>query len=130
MMDSTKYQVGYFPVDGKYNKWVNKDHIEHPPVWCRDVYKRQVGYFPIKVRTAIVPVCNIGAGFGLPLCVVGCIFAFEPLVYIGLVLFSLATVFQLVTLPVEFNASRRALEFIGSSDLVTKEEYTLSLIHI
>ena len=34
MMDSTKYQVGYFPVDGKYNKWVNKDHIEHPPVWC------------------------------------------------------------------------------------------------
>ena len=83
-----------------------------------------VGYFPIKVRTAIVPVCNIGAGFGLPLCVVGCIFAFEPLVYIGLVLFSLATVFQLVTLPMEFNASRRALEFIGSSDLVTKEEYT------
>lgn len=34
MMDSTKYRVGYFPVDGKYNKWVNKDHVEHPPVWC------------------------------------------------------------------------------------------------
>ncbi len=81
------------------------------------------GYFPIKVRTAIVPVCNIGAGFGLPLCILGCIFAFEPLVYIGLILFSLATVFQLVTLPVEFNASRRALAFIESSDLVTRDEY-------
>lgn len=81
------------------------------------------GYFPIKVRTAIVPVCNIGAGFGLPLCILGCIFAFEPLVYIGLILFSLATVFQLVTLPVEFNASRRALAFIESSDLVTQDEY-------
>lgn len=81
------------------------------------------GYFPIKVRTAIVPVCNIGAGFGLPLCVLGCIFAFEPLVYIGLILFSLATVFQLVTLPVEFNASRRALAFIKSSDLISLDEY-------
>lgn len=81
------------------------------------------GYFPIKVRTAIVPVCNIGAGFGLPLCVLGCIFAFEPLVYIGLILFSLATVFQLVTLPVEFNASRRALAFIESSDLISRDEY-------
>ena len=81
------------------------------------------GYFPIKVRTAIVPVCNIGAGFGLPLCILGCIFAFEPLVYIGLILFSLATVFQLVTLPVEFNASRRALAFIESSDLISRDEY-------
>lgn len=81
------------------------------------------GYFLIKVRTAIVPVCNIGAGFGLPLCVLGCIFAFEPLVYIGLILFSLATVFQLVTLPVEFNASRRALAFIESSDLISRDEY-------
>ncbi len=81
------------------------------------------GYFPIKVRTAIVPVCNIGAGFGLPLCVLGCIFAFEPLVYIGLILFSLATVFQLVTLPVEFNASRRALAFIESSELISRDEY-------
>lgn len=82
------------------------------------------GYFPIKVRTAIVPICNIGAGFGLPLCIIGCIFAFEALVYVGLVLFSLATVFQLVTLPVEFNASRRALNFIGSSDLFSRDEYT------
>ena len=34
MMDSSKYRVGYFPVDKKYNKWVEKDHIENPPVWC------------------------------------------------------------------------------------------------
>ena len=34
MMDSSKYRVGYFPVDKKYNKWVKKDHIENPPVWC------------------------------------------------------------------------------------------------
>lgn len=81
------------------------------------------GYFPIKVRTAIVPVCNIGAGFGLPLCILGCIFALEPLVYAGLILFSLATVFQFVTLPVEFNASRRALAFIESSDLISRDEY-------
>ena len=59
-------------------------------------------YFPAKVRSAIVPVCNIGANIGLPMCILGFIFSFEPLVNVGLMLFALATVFQLVTLPVEF----------------------------
>ena len=80
-------------------------------------------YFPAKVRSAIVPVCNIGANIGLPMCILGFIFSFEPLVNVGLMLFALATVFQLVTLPVEFNASRRALRYISSSDLYTSEEY-------
>ena len=80
-------------------------------------------YFPAKVRSAIVPVCNIGANIGLPMCILGFIFSFEPLVNVGLMLFALATVFQLVTLPVEFNASRRALRYISSSDLYTREEY-------
>ena len=81
------------------------------------------GYFPIKIRTAIVPVCNIGANLGLPMCLLGFVFSFEPLVNIGLILFSLATIFQLVTLPVEFNASRRALGYISSSNMYSEQEY-------
>lgn len=83
-----------------------------------------VGYAPAKVRRAIVPVCNIGANIGLPMCILGFIFSFEPLVNIGLILFSLATVFQLVTLPVEFNASRRALGYISTCGLFTNDEYS------
>lgn len=81
-----------------------------------------VGYGPIKIRNAIVPVTNIGSALSMPLIVLGFILSFGPLVTIGIALFSLVTVFQLVTLPVEFNASRRAKLILADSGMITPEE--------
>ena len=82
-----------------------------------------VGYFPIKVRTAIIPICSIGSTLAWPLILLGIILSFPDLAMLGVAFFSLATVFQLVTLPCEFNASARAMEALrndgrlNSSDL-------------
>ena len=80
------------------------------------------GYVPIKVRNAIIPVCNIGSYLGIPLAFAGYFLGFEPLVLIGLGLYSLIAVFQLVTLPVEFNASSRAVRVIDEAGLLRSEE--------
>ena len=86
-----------------------------------------VNYAPIKLRAAIIPITNIGSKLAMPLILVGLLLtAFESLsytfVYIGIACFGLSLVFQLVTLPVEFNASRRALRAIESGELLTQEE--------
>ena len=80
------------------------------------------GYVPIKVRNAIIPVCNIGSYLGIPIAFAGYFLGFEPLVLIGLGLYSLIAVFQLVTLPVEFNASSRAVKVIDEAGLLRSEE--------
>lgn len=67
------------------------------------------GYFPIKLRSVILPVCNLGSQLSLPLLIIGLIFNFYFLVKLGVIFFCGAFIFQLVTLPVEFNASRRAV---------------------
>ena len=74
-----------------------------------------VGYGPIKIRTAIIPACNIGSYLAWPLIIIGILTTIPELSYIGVILFSLATVFQLVTLPCEFNASSRALAALRES---------------
>ena len=84
-------------------------------------------YGPIKMRAAIIPITNIGSKLAMPLILAGVLLSFlgnfsYTLVYLGIAAFSLSLVFQLVTLPVEFNASRRALETIESSGLLTYEE--------
>ena len=80
-------------------------------------------YAPINLRTAIIPVTNIGSMLAMPLILIGLLFtASYELVYIGIILFSLSLVFQLVTLPVEFNASRRAMEAIESTEILSGEE--------
>lgn len=84
-------------------------------------------YGPIKLRAAIIPVTNIGSKLAMPLIIAGILFSFlgnlsYGLVYLGIACFSLSLVFQLVTLPVEFNASRRAIETIESSGLLTEAE--------
>ncbi len=81
-----------------------------------------VGYGPIKLRTALVPVTNIGSQLSMPLVILGLILGFYPLAYAGIILFSLTTVFQLVTLPTEFNASRRAVEALGGYGYMNDEE--------
>ncbi len=81
-------------------------------------------YGPIKVRNSIVPICNIGSMLGIPLAIIGIFLSFEPLIYAGLILYSAVLVFHLVTLPVEFNASRRALKVIEENSLLYGEEYS------
>lgn len=86
-----------------------------------------VGYAPIKLRAAIIPVTNFGTKIAWPLMLVGVLlssmsYAFYNLVYVGIACFSLSLIFQLITLPVEFNASSRALAAIGDGQLLTEEE--------
>lgn len=80
-------------------------------------------YAPIKLRTAIIPITNIGSMLAMPLILIGILFSTTyELVYIGIALFSLSLVFQLVTLPVEFNASRRAMEAIENAEILSGDE--------
>ena len=85
------------------------------------------GYYPIKLRAAIIPVTNFGSRLAMPLIIIGLLLsAFASvsnfLVYLGIACFSLSLIFQLITLPVEFNASRRALQAIDSGELLTSDE--------
>lgn len=81
-----------------------------------------VGYGPLQLRTAIIPVTNIGSTLSIPLILLGFFMGYQPLVSLGILLFSLVTVFQLITLPVEFNASRRALVTLEQYHMVSNEE--------
>lgn len=79
-------------------------------------------YFPIKVRSAIIPISQIGSTLSMPLVILGFFMQTQPLVNLGLVLFATVTVFQLVTLPVEFNASARAVKALEMGGSVGDEE--------
>lgn len=88
------------------------------------------GYAPIRVRNSILPVCNIGSRLGIPLAIVGLMLLARVdspigawLFYAGLFLYALVALFQLVTLPVEFNASRRAMQAIESTGMLAGDEY-------
>lgn len=86
-----------------------------------------VGYIPVKVRTAIVPITNIGSKLSMPLIVLGIFLSYfgeqySIIAYIGVALFALCVVFQLVTLPTEFNASRRAIRAISDGGILYEDE--------
>ena len=81
-----------------------------------------VGYAPMRVRSAIVSVTNIGSTLSMPLILIGLVLNSSQLAMTGVLLFSLVAVFQLVTLPVEFNASRRAIETLEGRDILSREE--------
>ncbi|WP_040197536.1 zinc metallopeptidase [Candidatus Soleaferrea massiliensis] len=81
-------------------------------------------YLPLKFRNAIIPVTNIGSTLSFPLIIAGIIFSYSPLIYIGIVLFALVALFQLITLPVEFNASSRALRTLEMDDILAGSELT------
>ncbi len=81
-------------------------------------------YEPLRIRNTIIPVTNLGSQLSIPMVLIGYIMGFQPLVSIGILLFSLVTVFQLITLPVEFNASRRALDTLERYNMVTEQEHT------
>lgn len=84
------------------------------------------GYGPIRLRAAIVPVTQIGSQAAFPLILLGIILSFGALVQIGIIAFSLSTIFQLVTLPVELDASHRALDAIQQGGLLTADEYPMA----
>lgn len=84
-------------------------------------------YFPIKIRAAIIPITNLGSKLAMPLILLGILFSTfgnlsYTLVYVGILCFALSLVFQLITLPVEFNASRRAMAAIEQSEILTAQE--------
>ena len=81
-----------------------------------------VGYAPIRLRSAIVPMTNLGSRCSVLLLFIGLVMYSQSLFLAGILLFSLTTFFQLVTLPVEFNASRRALETLEGRNLLDDEE--------
>jgi len=85
-----------------------------------------VGYAPIKIRTAIIPMTNIGSSLAIPLVLLGMVFASPTIAYLGVLLFGAAVLFQLVTLPVEFNASRRAIDAIKESGTMSAEGVSAS----
>ena len=85
------------------------------------------GYVPLRFRIAIVPMCNIGSTLAMPIFIIGLIlsslaYVGDYLMFAGIALFSLTVFFQLVTLPVEFNASRRAMRCLSGSGTMSKEE--------
>ena len=80
------------------------------------------GYMPIKVRNSLVPVTRFGSIIGLPLAILGLITDTSFLVYFGLALYGAIFIFELVTLPVEFNASKRAITVIDETDILMDEE--------
>lgn len=81
------------------------------------------GYAPLKIRNAAIPATRIGSSLGIPLVLLGVVFTWRPLIMVGIVLYALVALFQLLTLPVEFNASRRALQTIVSNQFLTEQEY-------
>ena len=80
------------------------------------------GYGPIKLRNAIIPITQIGSTLTWPLLVIGLILSAPSLIYLGIAFFGCSTVFQAVTLPVEFNASNRALAALESGGMLSQEE--------
>lgn len=80
------------------------------------------GYLPIKLRKMVLPISNIGSSLGLPLAILGIIFSWSPLIQIGIILFLFVILFQLVTLPVEFNASKRAIKTLNSIQILNSSE--------
>ncbi|MBQ7975702.1 MAG: zinc metallopeptidase, partial [Clostridia bacterium] len=89
---------------------------------CGHAIQYATGYAPIKLRNSIVPVVNIGNALSMPLFFIGLILGMTNLAFVGAMLFGLVLLFQLITLPVEFNASRRALKILDTSDLLYGDE--------
>lgn len=89
---------------------------------CGHAIQHHIDYAPLSIRSVLVPVANFGSALSWPLFFAGLIFSIQPLLTLGIVLFSFAVLFQLVTLPVEFNASSRALHMLESTGILSRDE--------
>lgn len=96
---------------------------------CGHAIQHQKDYAPLSIRSAIVPVANIGSTLAWPLIIIGLLFSSATgsfLIKLGIICFSLAVLFQLITLPVEFDASRRAVNILGSTGILSEEELPMT----
>lgn len=91
---------------------------------CGHAIQHAVGYAPLNFRSALVPIANFGSQISWPLILIGILIGGfgSPIVQLGIILFSLAVLFQLVTLPVEFNASSRAVRLLDSTGIISGNE--------
>ncbi len=90
---------------------------------CGHVIQHHTGYVPLSIRSALVPVANIGSKAGIPIILLGMIFGSNAtLINFGILVFSFGVLFQVVTLPVEFNASSRALKLLGTLGILEPNE--------
>ena len=94
---------------------------------CGHVMQHETGYIPLNIRTALVPVANIGSNLGLPIVVLGLMLGLsQTLCMVGIVMVLFGVLFQIVTLPVEFDASRRGLEMLENYGILGSNELELS----
>ncbi|MCI1954455.1 MAG: zinc metallopeptidase [Ligilactobacillus acidipiscis] len=94
---------------------------------CGHAVQDANNYWPMRLRTRLVPVANLGMSLSMPLIVLGVILSFnQTLIHAGIFLFSFALLFQLVTLPVEFNASSRAINILSDGGLLTPQEVPMA----
>ena len=89
---------------------------------CGHAVQDQEQYGPLVLRSTLVPAANIGSRLSWPIFIAGLAFSLRPLLMGGIVLFLLAVLFQLITLPVEFNASSRALKILGQNHIIPESE--------
>lgn len=89
---------------------------------CGHAIQHDVGYAPLAIRNAIVPAAGIGSQLAIPLFFIGLLFQADFLLTLGILLFSLAVLFQLVTLPVEYNASNRAVAVLEREGFIDRSE--------
>ena len=89
---------------------------------CGHAIQHKVGYGPLVLRSTIVPLANIGSKLGIPIIFLGWILSFSGLATLGIIVFSLSVFFTLVTLPVEFNASHRAVDNLRRLNLMNERE--------
>lgn len=91
---------------------------------CGHAMQYDEEYFPIKIRAAVIPIANIGSALSWPIILLGLFLGATGLMQLGVVLFSLVVVFQLLTLPVEFDASARALRTLRERNMLESSELT------
>lgn len=89
---------------------------------CGHAIQHKVGYAPLSLRSLSVPVANIGSKLSWPLILIGLLIGYTPLAQIGVILFLAVVLFQLITLPVEFNASHRALQVLKQDSMLSMDE--------
>lgn len=90
---------------------------------CGHAIQHNHGYAPLKIRGAFVPVANLGSTIAWPIIILGVFLGYsQTLITLGIILFSAAVAFQIITLPVEFNASARAVRILGDSGILGDEE--------
>lgn len=139
LRDNGNSEVSFARIEGEltdnYNSGNNTLYLSEPVVSSNSIAAIGVaaheaghamqqfeGYGFLRLRTALVPAVNIGSNLAFPLFVIGLAMSFSPLMNIGIILFSLAVVFSVITLPVEIDASRRAVRMLTSSGILTSSE--------